>query len=145
MNSATIPCRLVATPCTNETDAPRERLNERLRGQDEAKAQGRKQRLAEGPNIDHAPGAIDALQSRERAPAIEELAVVIILDNPGAGALRGGEQRKPPLQAHHVTEWLLMRRRHKGRPELRAETQSFLDPDALLVDWHRDKLGAARD
>src|SRR5262249_30772178 len=77
------------------------------------------------------------------APAEEELAVVIILDDPGAGGFGGAEEGEAALEAHDVAERLLMRGRHEGEAEGAGAAQPFLDAEALLVDRHRDEVGAA--
>src|SRR5690606_24193629 len=62
-------------------------------GQDQVgEAERRKENLAERPRIDHAPRPIESLDRRERPAQIAELAVVIILDDPGVSPLGPVEQ-----------------------------------------------------
>ncbi|OIQ75167.1 hypothetical protein GALL_431670 [mine drainage metagenome] len=61
---------------------------------------------------------VQALQAGEGPAAEAEFAVVIVFENPAA-LLRGeAQQRAPALQAHHVAERILMRRRDVDQPRL---------------------------
>jgi hypothetical protein len=78
-------------------------------------------------------------------PCEREFAVVVVLDDPRTRLLRGLQQREAPLEAHHHPERLLVRRRDERKPEARAATQAFVDPQALVVDGHGHERGTGRD
>ena len=71
---------------------PLEDRHQRFRGKIEAEPQRREHRLREGADIDHALGMVGALQRRQRPPVIAELAVIIVLDDPGVTLVGGAEQ-----------------------------------------------------
>src|SRR5690349_13495951 len=48
--------------------------------------EGWKQHFAEGSEVDRAARKVEALESGDGAAGVAELAVVIVLDDPGAGA-----------------------------------------------------------
>ena len=67
-----------------------------------AEPQRRKQQFAEGAEIDHPAGAVEPLQRRQHPAGRLEFALVIVLDDPGAGrprptpaARRGGRAASP--------------------------------------------------
>ena len=81
-----------------------------------ADAQRRDQRLAEAADVDDAVGVIEAAQRRHRAAAEAVLAVIIVLDDPGAVALGDVEQLQPLLDAHDGAERPLAGRRDIDQP-----------------------------
>ena len=101
--------------------------------------------MREGADIDDALGVVGALQRRQRAAVIAELAVVIVLDDPGVALIGGGEQLGAARQAHLDAGRMLVRRRDEGQPEVRREAQPGLDRDALRVDRHWHHARAAGD
>jgi len=62
--------------------------------------QSRKHDLAETTDVNHAVVLIHSLQRRDRFSVVSILAVVIVLDNPGGGALRPFEQLQASRRAH---------------------------------------------
>ena len=86
----------------------------------EAQAQRREQRLAEAADVDHAAVDVEPVQARHRPRAVAELAVVVVLDHPGARAARPAQQGQPPRQAHRHAQRILVRRRHVGEPRVAA-------------------------
>ena len=66
----------------------------------EAEAHRREHGLAEAADVDDAAIGIEALQARRRPRAVVEAAVVVVLEDPGAGPPRPGQQRQPPVVRH---------------------------------------------
>ena len=85
---------------------------------DVAEPQRREQRLAEGTDVDDPAVGVETLQAGHRLRAVVEAAVVVVLDDPGAGAAGPGEQRQPSRQRHRHAERELVRRRHVGQAGL---------------------------
>ena len=77
---------------------------------DESESERRQQRLGEGPDIDDAAIAISALHGGRRLASIMEIAVVIVLENPGAGDVREFDQRCPPLDRERRAQRILASR-----------------------------------
>lgn len=69
-------------------------------------AQRWEQDFAEGTEQDYRAGFIHTLQSRHRAIEVAELAVVIILDDPGTGSCSPFQKLRPTLRAHGRSKWL---------------------------------------
>ena len=101
-----------------------------------------KQRFAEGADVENAAAAVDALERGERAAAEAEFAVVIVLDDPGTGALCRAQQGETALDAHDVAERLLVRRRDERQAKLRRAAQALGDLHSLRVHRHRDEARA---
>jgi hypothetical protein len=62
------------------------RAGRRVRGDEEADTQARRQVLAEGADVDDPAVPIEALQRFERAGGVPELAVVVVFHDCGAGS-----------------------------------------------------------
>src|SRR5262245_57291664 len=58
----------------------------------EAQPEGREERLAEAGDIDHPPVDVQAVQTRDGASPVPELAVVVVLEDPGARPARPPEE-----------------------------------------------------
>ena len=69
-----------------------------------ADAERRDQRLAEAADVDDAVRMIEAAQRRNGAAAEPVLAVVVVLDDPGAVAFGDVEELQPLLDAHDRAE-----------------------------------------
>ncbi len=65
-----------------------------------AQAQRRKQYFAEGADVDHAGIGIQALQGCNGHASVAIVAVVVVLDDPGAGTLRPVQQLQAAGGAH---------------------------------------------
>src|SRR5271154_2506665 len=73
------------------------------------KAKRRKERLAEGPGVNHSAAPVQALQGCDRHALIAVLAVVIVLHDPGILAMRPIQQLKAARNAHRSSQWILVR------------------------------------
>ena len=80
-------------------------------GHEIADANGGKEHLAEAAHVDHAPGAVEAVERGERPAAVLVLAVVVVLQHPEPMASGVLEQDQSPGQAHRHAQRKLMRRR----------------------------------
>ena len=107
-------------------------------------AQGGKEHLREGTEIDH-PIGIQALQRRQRPPRIAELAVVVILQDPGVGFARPVEQLQSARQRHHHPQRILMRGRHHRQTGLGRPLPSLFDRQALAVHRQGNLADAGGD
>src|SRR5688572_24618710 len=81
----------------------------------ETKPQSRENRQTESSDIDNTISRlfVESLKRGERSARITEFAVVIILDDPSAGALRPFKERQSSRQTHNRSERHLMRRSDK--------------------------------
>src|SRR3984885_11087488 len=104
---------------------------------DVAKTQGGKEDFTEGSDIDDPIIPIEALQGGNRRAFEAILTVVVVLDDPGAGALRPVQQLHATPCAHRRTEWVLMRRANVGSAGFRGSLDSGRYDHAILVDWNR--------
>jgi hypothetical protein len=75
---------------------------------DKPQAQGRKQGLAEGADIEHRSMFEEALDRSNRAACVAEFTVVIVFDDPGTVVLRGFQQAQAARGAHDRTGWVLV-------------------------------------
>src|SRR3954447_12475761 len=73
-----------------------------------SKPQPGKEHFAEGPGVKHASTAIQTLKRWRWNPTMMELAVVVILDNPGALAIGPVEQCKPAFDRKRHAQRKLM-------------------------------------
>jgi DNA-binding SARP family transcriptional activator len=71
-------------------------LAQRGRDHHEAKAQRRQHGLGERADVDDPPAGVERPQRLDGAPAVAELAVVVVLDDGGVVALRPRQQGHPP-------------------------------------------------
>jgi DNA-binding SARP family transcriptional activator len=71
-------------------------LAQRGRDHHEAKAQCGQHGLGERADVDDPPAGVERPQRLDRAPAVAELAVVVVLDDGGIVALRPRQQGHPP-------------------------------------------------
>src|ERR1051326_8153906 len=102
-----------------------------------AQAQGGKEHLAKGSDIQHAPGAVQTVQGFYGPSAEAVFAVIVVLDDPGACLSTPFEQRQPTAQVHSDAGWELMRRRDDSQARLWTELPPGLDIKALLINWSR--------
>src|SRR5262249_48798926 len=100
--------------------------------------QRREQCFAEGPDIDNAGVAVQALQGSDRHARIAVFAVVIVFDDPGPGTVRPIEKLQTAPGAHGRAKRKLMRRSNERC--LRPATAFYSDVDlqTLFVHWHRN-------
>ena len=115
-------------------------LDQRRRQHQVTQAQRRKGDLAEGPDIQHPPLPIQRRQGCQRRAAVAVLAVVVVLDDPAAGALGPGQQLQAPRQAHDHAGGVLMRRGHIGQPTVR-QLREFDAIQSFIVHRHAMQLG----
>ena len=84
-----------------------------------------------------------ASDSKRRA-VIPELAVVIVLENPGIGVLRPIEQFQPARHRHLDAQRKLMRRRHIGGARANgAAARPLATRKPNSIDRHGDRTAAA--
>ncbi len=112
------------------------------RQDEETQAQGGEERLAEAPHVDDAAVDVEAVQAGDGVGAEAELAVVVVLDHPGARRARPAQQGEAPRQAHRHAERKLVGRRHQGQAGARRGALAGLDVEAVRVDRHADDAGA---
>jgi hypothetical protein len=119
--------------------APGKGLDQADRQHQVAQAQRRKGHLAESPDIQHPPRAIEGRQWRQGRAAVAVLTVVVILDDPAARTLGPGQQFQAPGQAHHHAGGVLMGRGDVGQAAT-AEAVQGSAVDALAVHRHAMQL-----
>ena len=73
--------------------------------------------------VKHALVAIQALERGQRAAVVAELAVVIVLDDPGPLLTAPVQQGQTPWQRQRDTERALMGRRHHGKTRIGRPAQ----------------------
>jgi hypothetical protein len=88
------------------------------------------------------PGDVDRLQGRRRPAAVAELAVIVVLDDPGIGRVGGGKQREAAGEAHGAADRLLVGGRDEGEADVRGAAHPFVHHQPLRVDRHRHEAGA---
>ena len=85
-----------------EGRARRDDLGQEARGQDGvAEAEAREERLREGAEVDDAPFSVHAGERGERRAGVAELAVVVVLQDPGVGLARPVEEGDAPFHPKH--------------------------------------------
>ena len=84
---------------------------------------------------------VERLERLDRAAAVAELAVVVVLDDRRAVAFRPGQQGHPPPQRHRHPERELVRGADGDQPGVGRDG---LDHQPLCVDRHRGHLGSER-
>ena len=109
-----------------------------------AHAQARKERLVEGADIDHPLAAIEALQRFQRRAGIAELRGVVVLDDPGAGRPRPGQQLHPPAHREGHAQRILVRGGHEGHARIRRRLDPGGDHDPVAVDRGVEDVGPHR-
>ncbi len=85
--------------------------DERPRQNHIGESQRREEHLGESPDVDDAAVGIETLHRGQRAGVVLELAVVVILDQPGPVTARDLEQRQPTRQGQRDSRGVLVRRR----------------------------------
>ena len=95
-------------PLPRDFDGLLKRRSEPFGHDDVADTNRWEERLAERAEVDHAATLVQPLQRRQRAAVIPELAVVIVLEDPGLA--RGGppKQFKPARERHGHAERILV-------------------------------------
>ncbi len=101
-----------------------------------AETQGREKCLAEAAHVDDAAIDVETVQAGDGPGAVAELAVVVVLDHPGARAARPVKQGQPASQAHRDAQRILMRRRHVHEAGIARAPRAHRDVQALGI--HRD-------
>ena len=86
--------------------------------------------------VKHALVAIQALERGQRAAVVAELAVVIVLDDPGPLLTFPVQQGQTPWQRQRDTERALMGRRHHGKTRIGRPAQPRFHAQAVVVDRH---------
>jgi hypothetical protein len=74
---------------------------QRRRRHDPPDPQPRRERLRHGPEVEHPPVGVERLERVEGEPRPAVLGVVVVLDDPRAGAARPFQQRDAPRQRQH--------------------------------------------
>src|SRR6185437_17049057 len=107
------------------------------RDDDVANAKGWKEDLAEGADVDYAGVHVETLKGRDWSGIESVFAIVIILDDPGAGDSGPIEQKKTARGAHGRAQRVLMGWRHKSGFRLGIETEALHHVHSLVVDWYQ--------
>src|ERR1700733_497539 len=103
----------------------------------------RKEGLTEGSDVNHTGAGIESLHGRDRHAFIAVLAVIVVLDNPGAATMPPFEQRKPARDTHGGAERILMRRCDVGYARVSAKLDASRNIQSLAVnrDWNEPATG----
>jgi hypothetical protein len=136
---------MVGACCPPRTPHRNEVPGKTLRHHHVADPQGREKNLVESADVEHAPGRIQALKRGEGSPGVAELAVVVILQDPGTALGGPVQQRQAPVQAHRDTRGELMRRRHVRQAGVRRTGNSLLHHQAVGVHRNVLHIGASRN
>jgi len=97
-------------------------------------ADAREHRLREGPRVDHHAIPVDALQRRQRAAVVSELAVVVVLEHPGGVPARPLQELHAPLKRERRAQGGLTRRGDEGQPRIGSRGDARIDVDSFSVD-----------
>ncbi len=98
-------------------------------------------RFGEGPDVQHAAVAVQALQRIQWPAGEPELAVVVVLDDHRVPASGPVQDRRPPGQRHRRAERELVRRRGVDQP---GRGRDGGHVDALSIHRYADHPGAQR-
>lgn len=112
-------------------------VDQRRRRHHIAQAQARKQYLRQRTDVDHATGAVQALQRCQGRAGVTVLAVVVVLGDPGAVRLGPAQQREAPAQAHGHAEGQLVRGCGEDHRGVRVVRGRISDVHAFGVDRHQ--------
>ena len=96
-----------------------------------------KHHFAEAADVDHTTICIQALQGSDWHGVVAIFAVVIVFDNPRAGASGPLEQLQPARRTHCYSQRILMRRCNKRGARLAAQLNSGAYVQAFAVHWNR--------
>jgi hypothetical protein len=103
----------------------------------------RRQRLRKGADVDDAAVRVHRLQRVDRALAVAELAVVVVLDDPGAVPPGPLQQLLAPAHRQHAAQRELVRGRHVGQANAVVVGQ-LCGVDAMGVCGRGEHVGARR-
>ena len=101
-------------------------------------AQARKQRLGEGADVDRPIVRVEPLHAGRGLARVVELAVVVVLDDPGLVLPRPFDHREPPIQRQRRAGRELMRGRQEDRPGRARRIVQARHLHALVVERHGD-------
>src|SRR5438105_2873483 len=104
-----------------------------------AEAQARRQDFAKATGVYNAAIGVETLQRRDWPATISVLAIVIILNDPGAGAARPIQQRESTSKRHRHSERVLVRRLHERQSGPRCKLNSSLNDYSFAVHRHSDE------
>ncbi len=127
---------------------PLEHRHQRAWGDVEAEPQGREHRLGKRADIENALGSVGALQRRQRPPVVAELAVVVVLDDPGVLLIGGLKQFLAPPQAHFNAGRMLMGGRDEDQLEFAAQVARPASTDRPSIvdrDWRHARAAGDQD
>jgi hypothetical protein len=119
-----------------------EARDEVVRDDDVADAQRGEQDLAEGADVDDALIGVEALERGDRLVVVAVFGVVVVLEDPGAGAARPLEELEAARGGHDRAEGVLVRGRDVRCPDVGCARDAGTDVEAVGVDGDRDDAGA---
>src|SRR6201984_2964227 len=105
-----------------------------------AQAQGGEQNLAKCADVDDASVRVHALQGSDRVASEAIFAVVIVFDNPRAGAGSPIEKLHTTGGAHRGAHWILVRRRDVYGSRFGAAANTFSYVETVTIDGNRNKF-----
>ena len=109
---------------------------------DVAESQRREQNFAERSDVDHAGVRVEALQRGDGLAFVAVLAVVIVFDDPRAGALSPFDQLQTARSAHGDAERKLVRRGHERGAGLRKRAYAGSNVEAFTVHWYGNDVAS---
>ena len=107
------------------------------RDYDVAKPQGGEEDFAESPDVDHSGVGVEALQGCDGLAFIAVLAIVVVFDDPGSGALCPLDQLKAARGTHGDAEWELVGRRNKSRSRVAALRDTGSNVETFFIHGNR--------
>jgi len=99
-----------------------------------AHAHLRGQGLGESADMDDATHLVNGLQGVDGTQPVAELAVVVVLQNPGTRGARPGQQLLPAAYGQHAAQRKLVRGRDIGQTRLAPDQRRGIQ--ALFIDGH---------
>lgn len=115
-----------------------EALHLTLRHYQVGQAQAGVEHLAEGPGVEHAAVAVEALERGQRPALVAVFAVVVVFDHPALHLPRPLQQGQAPGQRQRHAGGALVRGGDQGEARLGCQAQAVLHPQPFTVHrhWH---------
>src|SRR5260370_161463 len=108
-----------------------------------AQAQSGKHDFAERPDINDPPIRVQALQRRDRAASKPVLAIIIVFNDPSAGARCPIEEKHTACGTHGYAQGILVRWRHIHSTRVATSADDLCYVHAVVIHSNRNQLSSA--